>query len=194
MRAFNTPKYRDSDYLWDARSFLFSNFNVARIKIPNSALQIRSIESHYSRKSTLSRNQRGVFNSFIKISHFFISMVLEKYSKNVKKRANSRRRQFSYKKSRSVSFCSDADVPVVSKKKQGKAAFAPRRSKRIAFHLQRQMKQKKCPGAPHNTTSFLINFHKRDSSNDLLGRYGRNGGFNSDDLCNRYEVESVMQT
>lgn len=122
-------------------------------------------------------------------------MVLEKFTKNAKRRRGSTRsRQFSYKKSRSVRFTIDPKTPLASKKERGKPFHIPRRSKRIAYHLQKKLEQKKCPGAPHNTTSFLINYHKRDSSNDLLGRYGRNGGFNSDDLCNRYEVESVTQT
>jgi hypothetical protein len=115
-------------------------------------------------------------------------MVLEKYSKNVKKRTPNK--QFSYKKSRSVQFTVnhvDSGTEPSKVKKNTKVIIGPRRSKRI--HNLNKEKPKKCPGAPHNTTSFLINFHKRDSSNDLLGRYR---GVVSD--CDRYEVESVMQT
>ena len=116
-------------------------------------------------------------------------MVVEKYSKNVKNKVRERRTRFCYKNSRSVQVCKRSNFQS-SKRNLSNSSQNARKMKRYSRSRFRK-KPPVCPGAPHNTTSFLINFHKRDSSADLVGRYGTR---ETSDPCDRYEVESVMQT
>jgi hypothetical protein len=116
-------------------------------------------------------------------------MVVEKYSRSLKKPSKGRDR-FAYKKSRSVKVCENSKVSNVGSMKM-KIALGGTRKLHRSRRSRIRKKQKVCPGAPHNTTSFLINYHKRDSSNDLFGKYGRRS---VPDISDRYEVESVLQT
>jgi len=100
------------------------------------------------------------------------------------------RSRFAYKKSRSVQLCKDPKMSTRSMRKREPNVPYLRKMKKIQQRHRYRKKHIECPGAPHNTTSFLINFHKRDSSTDLVGKYGRD----VPNICDRYEVESVIQT
>jgi hypothetical protein len=115
-------------------------------------------------------------------------MVSDKKSKQSNKKEGGRGAKFAYKKSRSVKVCTDGG-------RESHANKRTRWSRRIRQQFSRnrfRKEQLECPGAPHNTTSFLINFHKSNSSNDLVGKYCRREVLS--DLRDRYEVESVVQT
>lgn len=117
-------------------------------------------------------------------------MVLEKHSKRREKKEKMTKAKFAYKNSRSVKVCSSSSTNKQTGTRNNKPGWLIRKMKRFPRNKFRK-KRLACPGAPHNTTSFLINFHKRDSSNDLISKYGRR---EVPDLSDRYEVESVIQT
>lgn len=119
-------------------------------------------------------------------------MVSGKQTKSAYKKVSGKEAKFAYRKSRSVKVYTDAGP---TRQVGGKAKSRGRWSRRSKHSFPRRnvkQKQLECPGAPHNTTSFLINFHKSNSSNDLIGKYCRREVLV--DPRDRYEVESVVQT
>lgn len=76
-------------------------------------------------------------------------------SQSVRGSNHSRRRKSSYRKSREVTMTSSQDS------RGGRTPI--RRMTKFGKRWRRYSKPKRCPKAPHNTTSFLMNFHKSEN-------------------------------
>lgn len=107
--------------------------------------------------------------------------------------------RISYKKSRCVKICYQIiDKCVKGRTKPRNFKHNSRRTQQ--FGRNRIKIPSKCPGAPHNTTSFIINYHSRNSSD-------KNRRFLTDSVRfeniffpakylendNKYEVSSVIE-
>jgi hypothetical protein len=93
------------------------------------------------------------------ISDFFVfvSIMSELAEKNklLSSSRSRRRKSKSYRKSR--------EVTVVGDDKDNKSKTFNRSLSKIGRRWNSSSRSKRCPKAPHNTTSFLMNFHKSET-------------------------------
>lgn len=79
------------------------------------------------------------------------------------------KKRYSYKISRSVRYLKHEESPkniAYSRKKISNTPNRFKKSSRKCFKRFNRVKKLKCPDAPHNTTSFLIEYHRLSSYND----------------------------